>query len=87
MEKTCKITESQGLEGASEYQVQLPCCSRFPTAGHPGKHPCRFEYLQRRRLHHLSEQPAPLLHHSPYKEVLPVFQFLPTALCSITAKH
>ena len=45
------------------------------------------EYLHRRRLHHLSEKPVPVMHHSNSKEVfpdvhmeLPIFQFLPLIL-------
>jgi len=51
-------------------------------------------YLQRRRLHNLFEQPVSALCHFDSKQVLPgismelpVFHFLPVALCSIAARH
>ena len=47
-----------------------------------------FEYLRRRRLHNLSGQPVPVLHHPQSEEVLPhvqlelpVLQFVPIAPC------
>jgi len=52
------------------------------------------EYFQRRRLHKLSGHPVPELYHSHSKEFLSivqmelaVFQFVPTALCSVTGQH
>jgi len=52
-----------------------------------------FEYLQR-RLINLHGQPVPVLCHSHRKEVLPpvcmelpLFQFVPAALCSVAEHH
>jgi len=53
-----------------------------------------FEYLLRRRFHSLSGQLVPVLCNPQSKEVfshvsleLPMFQFLPTASCSVTCPH
>ena len=53
-----------------------------------------FEYLQRRRLHNLSGQPVPVLHHPQSEEVLPpvqtelpMLQFVPVVPCPVTGHH
>jgi len=53
-----------------------------------------FEYLQRRRIHSLPGQPVPVLCHSQSKDVLPhvqvelpMFQFVPIALCPVAGHH
>ena len=53
-----------------------------------------FEYLQRRRLHKHSGQPAPVLCHPQSEEVLPhvqlelpLLQFVPIALCPVAGHH
>ena len=52
------------------------------------------EYLQRTRLHILSGQPVPVLHHPQREEVLPyvqaelpMVQFVPIAPCPVTGHH
>ena len=52
------------------------------------------EYLQRRRLHSLPEQPVPVLCHPQREEVLPhvrmelpVLQFVPVAPCPVAGHH
>jgi len=52
------------------------------------------EYLQRRRLHKPSGQPAPVLCHPQREEILPhvqtelpVPQFVPIAPCPVTGHH
>ena len=52
------------------------------------------EYLQRGRLHHLPEQPVPVLHHPHSEEVLPhvemelpLLEFVPVAPCPVTEHH
>ena len=52
------------------------------------------EYLQRRRLHNFSGQPAPVLHHPQSEEVLPhvqmklpMLQFVPIAPCPVAGHH
>jgi len=52
------------------------------------------EYLQRRRLHNLSGQPVPVLHHPQSEEVLPhtqmelpMLQLVLIAPCPVTGHH
>jgi len=52
------------------------------------------EYLQRRRFHHLPEQPVPGLRHPQREEVLPhvqmelpILQFMPIAPCPVAGHH
>jgi len=52
------------------------------------------EYLQRRRLHNIPEQPVPVLHHPQREEVLPhvqtelpMLQFVPVAPSSLSGHH
>jgi len=52
------------------------------------------EYLQRRRIHSLSGQPVPVLHHPQREEFLPhvqmelpMLQFVPVASCPVTGHH
>jgi len=75
-------------KGPEEIIESRPLCqSRFPTIGCTGRH--TDEYLHRRRLHTLSVQPVPVLHHPYCKEILlHVSMELPMLawnfLCSIT---
>jgi len=53
-----------------------------------------FEYLQRRRIHNLSGEPVPVLHHPQSEEVLPhvqmelpMLQFVPIAPCPVAGHH
>jgi len=61
-----RITESQGLEGTSrDHPVQSPAkASTLQLVTQVGVQ-LGLEYLPRRRLHNLSGQPVPVLHH-PY---------------------
>jgi len=52
------------------------------------------EYLQRRRIHNLSGQPVPVLHHPQNEEdlphvqlELPMLQFVPVAPCPVAGHH
>lgn len=78
-----RITELQGLEGASRYQVQPPVIAETLQQVVQVDIQMGLEYLHRRKLHHLSVQPVPVLCHPYHKEVLPqicvefpVFQLL-----------
>ena len=72
--------------------------TRLPKQGHlqQAAQDCvqaGFEYLQR-RLHNLSGQPVPVLHHPQSEEVLPhvqtelpMLQFVPIAPCPVAGHH
>ena len=94
-----RITESQHGRGwKGPLWVTQP--NPLPKQGHPeqaAQHHVQvgLEYLQRRRLHSLSGQPGPGLHHPQREEVLPhvqlelpLLQFVPVAPCPVTQfKH
>ena len=74
------------------------CPTPLPKQGHlqhavPDLVQVGLEYLQRRRIHSLSGQPVPVLHH-PQSEVLPrdqvelpMLQFVPIAPCPLSGHH
>jgi len=86
------ITESQGLEGTTRnHRVQPPAkaCS-LQQAAQVGIQ-ADIERLQRRRLHSLSGQPAPVLRYPHCEEIpihicaeLPMLQFVAVSPCPIT---
>ena len=91
-----RIAESQGLEGTSvDHLLQPP----LPRQGHlkqvaQDHVQVGFEYLQRRRLHNLSGQPVPVLHHPQRDEVLlhvqmelPMFHFVSVVPCPVAGRH
>ena len=73
--RTHRITESQNGRGwKGPLWVTQP--NPLPKQGHPERAAqdlvqAGLEYLQRRRLHSLPEQPGPGLHHPQREEVLP----------------
>ena len=68
-----RITEWQGLKGTSVGHLVLPKQGHLQQAAQ-GYAQAGFEYLQRRRLHHLPGQPVPVLCHPQREEVLPHVQ-------------
>ena len=75
------------LEETSEgHPVQLPAKAGSLQQVAKERISVGFEYLQRRRLHNLSEQPVSVLYHLQSEDLshaqmeLPVFQFVPLVL-------
>ena len=87
-------TKSQNVRGWKG-PLWVTQSSPLPKQGHPeqaaqDRVQAGLEYLQRRRLHSLTEQPGPGLRHPQREEVLPhvqlelpVLQFVPIAPCLV----
>jgi len=92
------VTESQNGRGWKG-PLWVTQSSPLPKQGHPEQAAqdlvqVGLEYLQRRRVHNLPEQPVPGLHRPQREEVLPpdqlelpLLQFVPIAPCPVTGHH
>jgi len=101
MQSEIPFTESKNHRtvGVGRDLCGSPCPTLLPKQGHLQQAAqdlvqAGLEYLQRRRLHNLPEQPAPGLCHPQREEVLPhlqlelpMLQFVPIAPCPIAGHY